>query len=181
VSRFRLLVVLSLALSAGLSSSASASSSACASADVSPAGAPAKARSATLCLINRERRAEGLPRLRPNRLLAVAAGRHGRDMVDKAYFAHDSLDGRTFDARIKATGYLSGANGWTVGENIAWGQGERSTPRSIVAGWMASPPHRRNILSPGYSRIGITIIQGAPVDGVGDNAATYTTSFGHRG
>jgi hypothetical protein len=35
---------------------------------------------------------------------------------------------------------------WKVGENLAWGIGESSTPRSIVAAWMASAEHRKNIL-----------------------------------
>jgi uncharacterized protein YkwD len=35
---------------------------------------------------------------------------------------------------------------WHVAENIAWGTGPNSTPRSIVADWMASPEHRANIL-----------------------------------
>ena len=173
----RALAVAVTAAVAGLSGTAHAAP--CAAGDLLPSAAPAKARSATLCLLNQERTARGLHRLRPNRLLAVAALRHSRDMVRHRYFAHDSRNGRTFDARIKATGYLSGARGWTVGENLAWGAGTESTPRQIVAAWMASPPHRHNILSPRYAQVGIAIVGAAPVAGAA-GAATYATEFGRR-
>lgn len=172
--------VVALALVAGLSTVPAAHAGACNAADVLPTVAPMKARSATLCLLKHERASRGLGRLRPSRLLAVAARRHSKDMVRKQYFAHDSLNGHTFDVRIKATGYLAASNGWEIGENLAWGSGAQSTPRSIVAAWMASPPHRRNILKADYRQIGIAIHKGSPAS-PDPAAATYTTEFGVRG
>lgn len=138
-----------------------------------------QARSATLCLLNRERSAKDLPTLRPEVRLARAALGHGRDMVANDYFAHDSRSGRSFDERIRGAGYLKGASRWTLGENLAWGSGRASTPRSIVKAWMASPPHRRNVLQRAFSEIGVAITPGAPV-AVNGAAATYATDFGHR-
>jgi uncharacterized protein YkwD len=67
---------------------------------------------------------------------------------------------------------------WSLGENIAWGSGAKASPKAIVSAWMASPPHRRNILTRKYRRIGIGVATGAPVAGV--NGATYVTDFGAR-
>ena len=152
---------------------ANASGCAGASAHVSQASS-ATFRSATLCLLNQQRARHGLRALRHNRRLSLAAHRHSRSMASHNFFAHGS-----FASRIRRTGYLRSARSWSVGENIAWGSGARGTPVAIVAAWMASPPHRHNILG-GFREVGIGIVAGAPVGGVGD-AATYTTDFGRRG
>lgn len=70
---------------------------------------------------------------------------------------------------------------WSLGENLAWGNARKSTPRRIVRAWMASPRHRQNILSPGFREIGIAIVVGAPRART-KRAATYATEFGsvHR-
>ena len=62
--------------------------------------------SATLCLINRERRAHGLVPLSGNARLGRAAGRHAADMVRRGYFAHVSPEGQTFVDRLRDAGYL---------------------------------------------------------------------------
>jgi len=90
-----------------------------------------------------------VPGLAMNAALRAAARGHSEDMAVNDYFSHTSLDGRTFDQRISAAGY-GGAFPW--GENIAAGQ---STPEEVVAGWMASPGHCTNIMSPGYKAIGV--------------------------
>jgi uncharacterized protein YkwD len=130
----------------------------------------------TLCLINAERRARGLRRLKLSRRLSRAARRHSRDMVHRRYFSHWSLSGRTFVDRIRRTGYLRLARRWFVGENIAWGSGNRAPVRAIVAAWMHSPGHRANILNRSFRQIGIGVALGAP-SGM-TPAATYTTDFG---
>jgi uncharacterized protein YkwD len=134
---------------------------------------------ATLCTLNVQRDRYGLPPLRLNRRLSKAGRRHARDMVRRNYFAHDSLGGGTFLDRIRKAGYLRGAQSWTVGENLAWGSGERSAPRAITAMWMDSAGHRANILSPSFREVGIGLAIGAP--GGGGPAATYATEFGSRG
>jgi uncharacterized protein YkwD len=64
--------------------------------------------------------------------LATAAGGHSRDMVAQRYFAHDSLDGRSFTDRIFATGYTRPDEGWSLGENLAWGRDGHATPAAIM-------------------------------------------------
>ena len=136
-------------------------------------------REAVLCLHNRERAARGLPLLRENMKLQRAAEGHSGDMVAGRFFAHESLSGENMADRILRTGYARG-QGWSLGENIAWGTGSLATAGEIQQAWMDSPGHRANILRRQFREIGIGIAVGAPVDGGGMSGATYTADFGVR-
>ena len=173
--------LLALAASAAISLAAAPAAQACQNADAGPsqATAPQLVRS-TLCLLNGERSKRRMKRLRLNGRLSVAATRHASDMVRRDYFSHDSTSGKSFVDRIKLTGYLRSASSWYVGENLAWGAGERSTPRSQLHAWMNSPGHRANIVNRRFREVGIGIAVGAP-EGSYDEAATYATEFGIRG
>jgi uncharacterized protein YkwD len=132
----------------------------------------------TLCLLNRERAKRNLQPLRENPLLERAAVKHSQDMVSRGFFDHETPEGRTPQDRILATGYVSNA-GRSTGENLAWGEGFRSSPNEIVKGWMHSPGHRENILRPQFQEIGIGIVLGVPaVKDADEPGATYTTTFG---
>src|SRR3954451_4762964 len=175
-------LVLTAALSLSLSASAFASCGSAADVDPGSPGASLRsARSATLCLLNVQRRHHHLRKLRFNHKLALAGLRHARDMVANQYFAHDAPSGQDFVQRILNTNYVPAAASWFLGENLAWGDRSKSTPRQIVKAWMASPGHRHNILTRRFREIGIAIVVGAPVNGV-SQAATYATEFGavHR-
>ena len=143
----------------------------------SPGASPMAASSATLCLLNVERTRNHKKRLRPNDKLALAADTHARDMVRNHYFSHDAPSGQSFVERIRATHYIPPGSTWSLGENLAWGESSLATPRQIVGAWMASPPHRANILTAGFRDIGIAVVPGAPVPGKSDGA-TYATEFG---
>ena len=87
-----------------------------------------------------------------------------------------SLDGDTFVDRIIGAGYTKRAAAWTLGEYLAWGTGDLSTPIGIMNAWMNSAGHKTNILKKAYREVGIGIQLGVPSDsGVG---ATVTTDFG---
>jgi uncharacterized protein YkwD len=137
-------------------------------------------RAATLCLINRERRAHGERPLRPNRRLARAANAHTKSMVVNDYFEHVGPSGSTPLARMRAVGYISSSRvGYEVGENIAWGTLSLATPRAIVAAWMRSPAHRANILDPRYRETGIGVSPYPPAAlAHGQQGAVYTQDFG---
>lgn len=135
---------------------------------------------ATLCLLNAQRASAGLRALRLEPRLSRAARRHAADMARKRYFAHDSLDGSNFLDRIRRAGYLREAVSWRAGENLAWGSGGRSTPRSVTRAWMGSGGHRANILSSRFRDIGIGVARGAPLAGVSGSAGVYVTDFGSR-
>jgi uncharacterized protein YkwD len=175
MSRVRRLVVSSVvALSAFAAAPAISEAASCKGADIEASASKPSAR-ATLCLLNAERRANGLRPLKLDTKLTRAAVGHSRDMVAKHYFAHESRNGADFDDRIKRTGWTKSRRSYTMGENIAWGGGHLSTPRSIVRSWMNSSGHKANILARGFRYIGIGIAKGAPTGGSG---ATYTTTFG---
>lgn len=162
---------------------ATASAAACANADIVPAADNlAQVRSATLCLLNAERKSRGLGRLSSNRELGKAARRYSANMVRGRFFAHVSPVGSTLSSRVRGgTTYLRGSvRSWSLGENLAWGSGEASTPTKIMRSWMNSPGHRRNILNRRFRHVGIGVVTGAPDDVGGQPAATYTTNFGFR-
>ena len=179
--RLRLLLsTIVVALTATLAAPALAS--ACTGADATPtARSITMARSATLCLLNQQRAAHGLGRLRAHRSLQGAAQRYAGAMVRGGFFSHVSPTGSTLEQRIRqGTRYLAHALRYEIGENIAWGEGAMGKPRAIVASWMASPGHRANILRPTFREIGIGITPGAPISGLSGPAATYANAFGTR-
>jgi uncharacterized protein YkwD len=112
-----------------------------------PARRPAGPAAEVVALTNRERGKAGCRALAVDRRLAAAAQRHSENMAEQDFFSHSSPDGRGFVDRIRAAGHPSpGA------ENIARGQ---TSAREVVADWMDSPGHRRNILDCGLTAIGV--------------------------
>jgi len=132
---------------------------------------------ATLCLVNRERARRGLASLRPNSRLRLAAHRHVRDMVRRAYFGHASPEGVFPSERARRAGYMRGFHSWRVAENLAWGEAGQATPQTIVRGWMESPTHRRILLGP-FTEVGIGVFWGAPNGR--RPAFTYSAKLGWR-
>ena len=101
-----------------------------------------------LALANRERTSRGLAPLSLAGELQSAARAHAGAMANGGFFAHDGPDG-TPQSRIEAAGYT----GWNFyAENIAAGQG---SPEAVMASWMNSDGHRKNLLDPRAREIGI--------------------------
>lgn len=140
----------------------------------------AQIRSATICLVNRERVAHDERPLTVNGKLNRAAQGHSEEMIAQDYFSHYSPSGETPSSRIKAAGYIYSSNiGYEIGENIAWGTLYMATPKAIVEAWMASPGHRENILDARYRETGMGVVAAVPPsDGHGQPGATYTQDFG---
>jgi uncharacterized protein YkwD len=137
-------------------------------------------RTATLCLVNRERLSHGMAALAPNVRLQDAAQGHSADMAAGDYFEHDGRHGDTPLSRMRASGYIfSSRIGYAVGENIAWATLGLSTPNAIVASWMASPGHRANILDATFRETGIGVSP-HPLASLahGQSGAIYTQDFG---
>jgi uncharacterized protein YkwD len=133
-------------------------------------------RAALLCLHNQIRAQKGLPLLKENAKLRKAALGHSSAMVNQGYFDHTSPDGGTFVDRVIGAGYAKRNDGWTLGENLAWGTGELSTANGLMNAWMNSAGHKANILKKAYREVGIGIRLGVPSDeAVG---ATVTADFG---
>ena len=163
-----------------LAAPAGAGAADCPGADATPADqGTGPSGQATICLLNTERAARGLPALAEHPALTQASQAYSELMVAKAFFAHVTPGGLDLVARLTTAGYLTGRlDSWAVGENLAWGQGSLATPRAIVTAWLQSSGHRANILSADYAEIGIGIAAGTPT--AGPAGATYTTDFGRR-
>jgi uncharacterized protein YkwD len=151
----------------------------CEGADAAPSAGNLDAiRTSVLCLHNRIRARAGLPLLRENVRLRSAALAHSQDMVANRFFEHTAPSGATFVDRIMRARYVRGNEGWSLGENLAWGTGSYGTPQGVMDAWMNSPGHRRNVLRRSYREVGIGIVTGVPN---GSSAgATYTMDFGVR-
>lgn len=80
--------------------------------------------------------------------LRCAARVHSLDMATRDYFDHTNLDGESPFDRMERAGYEFRQ----AGENIAAGQ---PTPDAVVAGWLESPGHCSNIMSPDFEDIGV--------------------------
>jgi uncharacterized protein YkwD len=159
---------------------ASTSSASCADTRLRPTLAnSSRAEAATLCLVNVQRARRGQRALRANADLARSAADHSQDMVAENYFDHVSPAGETPLERIKASTYLPRRSVYLVGENIALGTMQLSTPEAIVASWMKSSHHRANILNPDFRDSGVGIVARAPSKySGGQPGATYTEQFG---
>ncbi|WDV46573.1 CAP domain-containing protein [Clostridiaceae bacterium M8S5] len=103
-------------------------------------------------LVNKERKNNGLKPLIVDIKLTKVARVKSQDMIDKNYFDHTSPTyGSPFDMMKKF-----GITFMAAGENIA---GNQSVENAHVR-LMNSPGHRRNILDPNYTHIGIGIKDG---------------------
>jgi len=117
------------------------------------ADANASFEDAVLGLINAERAATGLHALLLDLGLDAAAEAHSLDMATTPCFQHDSCNGGNWATRVRSH-YTANA---AIGEIIAAGY---TTPEAVVAGWMASPGHRANILDGTYKVAGVSLVTG---------------------
>ncbi len=141
------------------------------------AGGTMRARRAVLCLVNRFRRVHGRSPLRGSGALTIAAQSYSREMATDHFFSHVAPNGGTMVERLRRSGYIRPGEGWTVGENLAWGEPNLATPAAIVAAWARSPGHRANMLMTGYREAGIGVALATPA---GQTGATYALEFGVR-
>jgi uncharacterized protein YkwD len=120
-------------------------------------------------LTNTERHRNGLAPLALSPELGQAAQEYSAVLATTGCFAHDCGPVPNMADRIGRAGYT----GWTaIAENIAAGY---PTPEAVLDGWMTSPGHRANILSPRYTEIGIGL---AKTDG--RYKMFWTQNFGRR-
>lgn len=104
-------------------------------------------------LTNAERARAGLPPLREDPLLQRSASLKAQHMIQRDYFDHVSPDGVSpwawFDRARYAYVY--------AGENLAI---DFTEAEDVVAAWVRSPGHRRNLLADRYADIGIAVATG---------------------
>jgi uncharacterized protein YkwD len=113
--------------------------------------------------VNADRAAAGLRALSWNPQLYCLANDWSAFMAGGATLQH-----RDLNTTIRTTAYSSYR---TLGENILRGPGGM-TGAAMEDAWMASPGHRANILSGGFSSIGISLSWGS------DGRVYATQNFG---
>ncbi|MDP9362430.1 MAG: CAP domain-containing protein [Acidobacteriota bacterium] len=118
-----------------------------------PALASDITRESVVAAMNDYRAQHHMQPLREDARLDAAAGDRMTDMEDQGYWAHESPDGRSPFVWLASRDYEL----HYAGENLATGF---ETTELLVAGWMESPGHRANILSPHFEDCGIAIIDG---------------------
>ena len=131
--------------------------------------------------INAFRAAHGLTRLRVSAALGAAADGHSAQMARLGYFSHDSANGQSFSARIAQRYPARGYRSWSVGENLVWGGPEIGAAQAFRL-WLASPPHRANLLNARWREIGLGAVHSSNAPGVygGGPATIVTADFGAR-
>jgi len=105
-----------------------------------------------LALMNLERKRAGVPPLTVDPRLVEVARAHSREMLALGYFEHVSPVAGAPEMRLKTAGIYANRSG----ENIAYAP----SVTDAHAGLMSSDSHRRNILDPLFTRVGIGTITG---------------------
>jgi hypothetical protein len=125
--------------------------------------------SEVLRLTNEYRAQNGLNALKLNEELTVTGEFHSLDMAKNNYFEHTGLDGSLPWDRAKRVGFESRL----MAENIAAGQ---YSPESVVQAWIASEGHRKNLINPNFTEMGLGYYKPAE-DGVTSRYDHYWTQL----
>jgi uncharacterized protein YkwD len=131
--------------------------------------------------LNRVRAAHGLAPLRSVSGLRSSAARHTEEMLTLGFFSHASADGTAFSERIRRHYTDRGWETWSVAETLLSGSGAIGA-RAIASAWVASPPHRRIIMSSGWRDAGIAARYRPDAPGYfrSAEATVITADFGYR-
>ena len=137
-----------------------------------------------LTLLNEKRSALKLSPLAVNATLQASAQAYAAQMAQEKFFAHVTPEGLTFKQRIETSGYYDafflsncllahrpvprsqeakggspagqGGGGcvrhYLLGENLARGQ---KTAQEVLDAWLQSPKHKKAILHPDFTEVGI--------------------------
>jgi uncharacterized protein YkwD len=122
-----------------------------------PVDDPRDAEKQLFAMLNVERLQHNLPVLEWQEELAVLARAHSRDMAENEYVGHVSPRMGDTGRRIKRARIEAGFLLENVARAFSAGEGHR--------GLMASPAHRRNVLSEQVTRVGIGVALGRAVAG----------------
>ena len=109
---------------------------------------------------NRIRRERSLSTLRYDSTLARVACAHNADMMRRDFFRHVNPDGENPHDRVsRIHRRLYGQ----IGENL-FGQSPvrkegKALATQMMEHWMNSPPHRKNIIRPQFTHLGVCVLQ----------------------
>ena len=110
----------------------------------------AGARRAVVDRINALRQAHGLRTLALDDFLTKIAQSYSEQMASGGFFSHVAPKGQTMRMRLRQAGYLYQA----AGENLAIASGPLAAHFAIEQ----SPGHRKNLLEPDYTLVGLGVV-----------------------
>jgi len=113
--------------------------------DHARAGAAEERRSEMLQLTNEDRAAKDRDDLKLDKRMSRYATKHARAMADAGYLYHSE----------DLAGVLDGVEWSMGGENV----GVSSSLDELETAFMASKPHRRNILQKGYDHVALGVVK----------------------
>jgi hypothetical protein len=113
-------------------------------------GSPTVAEQYLFTAANHERAQQGLPALRWDAKLYLAAQAHATEMAQRESISHQYPGEPELSARAR----LVGATFSVIAENVA----EAPTAVRIHEAWMQSPGHRANLLDPRLDAVGIRVL-----------------------
>lgn len=119
---------------------------------------------------NYQREAVGSPDLSLNSRLSQAAQAKAQDMALRNYWSHNTPDGKEPWTFVSATGYQYSK----LGENLATGFNDE---QSVIKAWMASPPHRENLIDPSYTEVGFGFSNAPNYTAVGGGQMTIVVAY----
>jgi uncharacterized protein YkwD len=121
-------------------------------------------------LVNRHRRTVGCKELTWFEPVAAVAQKHSDDMVRRNFFDHKNPEGLSPFQRLNA----AGVQFTRAAENIAYGQ---QTAHAVMASWLKSPGHRRNIEDCAMREHGIGFARGTKTLPYGTMINAWTHNF----
>jgi uncharacterized protein YkwD len=127
------------------------------------------------------RRAAGLPTTRHSQELSAAAAAHAAMLGTTGTFGHHAPGERAFSTRLQRFYSARGMAYWATGENVFWAHTAVS-PDQVIRAWLASPPHRLNLLDPTWREAGIAAVRVQNAPGVygGGDVTIVVIEFGRR-
>lgn len=120
-------------------------------------------------LINKERTSRGIAPLKDNSKLDQAALNKSADMISRKYFEHYAYGLTPWDF-IKKQNY----DYLYAGENLAM---DFETSEGMVSAWMNSETHRKNILNPDFTEMGVGVVKGGFTDSRGVRETQMVTNM----
>lgn len=119
---------------------------------------------------NAQRAANGFGALSLNSKLDSAAQANADDMAARDYWSHYTPDGNPPWIWVTNQGYSY----QKLGQNLATGFDDE---QSTINGWMASPPHRENLLDPDYTDVGFGYANVPDYTAAGGGPMTVVVAF----
>jgi uncharacterized protein YkwD len=107
----------------------------------------------SMALVNSERGGAGLGQLWFDPVLCEIARSHSQQMRNDGFVSHYDASGTAVDGRLRSAGVTFSM----ASENIAVVGDTQDPAGQAHRGFMASPPHRANILGERFSNVGVGV------------------------